>query len=269
MKYFDIHCHCYPDKIAAKALENSQKNADVEVYSDGTVAGLQRSAISAGLDGCLNLPLVMNPDSTIAVNEWAASINDDYENYSEIYSLGSVSPQTKNVKNILAWIKNDLGLKGIKLHPEYQKFKYSDKEIQPILEGCVENDLFILTHAGRDISFPLVPNSNPKTLLEVHRNYPELKFILGHFGSWNMWDDIDVLIGENVFLDTAFVLPFLSTQRIIEIIRAHGADKIIFGTDSPWGDQKKDLEIFKALPLTPSEQKLIFYENAKKLLDLK
>ena len=269
MKYFDIHCHCYPDKIAPKALDNSQKNADVEIYSDGTASGLQRSAEDAGLSGCLNLPLVMNPDSTVGVNQWAASINDDCENYPRIYSLGSVSPHTKDVKNILHWIKNDLGLKGIKLHPEYQNFKYSDKELQNILEGCVENDLFILTHAGRDISFPPVPNSNPETLLDVHRNYPELKFILGHFGSWNMWDQMDVLIGENVYLDTAFILPFLSEERIVEVIKAHGADKIIFGTDSPWGDQKTDLEKFKALPLTEAEQKLIFYENAKKLLDLK
>ncbi len=268
MKYFDIHCHCYPDNIASKALENSQKNADINVYNDGTINGLQQSAKSAGIAGCLNLPLVMNPDSTIAVNRWAASINNDQCNFPEIYSLGSVNPHTKNVKEILKWIKNDLGLKGIKLHPEYQKFKFSDKELIPICEGCIENDLFILSHTGKDISFPLTPNSNPHSLLEFHNKYPELMLVLGHFGSWNMWDEIDVLLGTNVYLDTAFILPFLSESRIVEIIRKHGADKIIFGTDSPWGNQKDDLEKFKKLPLTAEEQRLIFYDNAKKILDL-
>ncbi|UDQ98497.1 amidohydrolase family protein [Lentisphaerota bacterium WC36G] len=269
MKYFDIHCHCYPDKVAAIAVENSQKKADVKVYSDATVKGLQKSARAANISGCLNLPVVMNVDSTIAVNEWAAKINNDVENFPEIYSLGSVHPNTKNIKDVLKWIRNDLGLKGIKLHPEYQKFKFEDLNLRAIWEGCIENNLFILTHTGRDISFPEVPNSNPRSLLQFHERYPELTLVLGHFGSWNLWDDIDLLIGQNLYLDTAFILPFLSKERIVEVIRKHGADKIIFGTDTPWGNQKKDLEEFDELPLTDAEKKLIFYENAKKLLDLK
>ena len=49
------------------------------------------------------------------------------------------------------------------------------------------------------------------------------------------------------------------------MVRKHGADKILFGTDSPWYDQKQALEDFNSTGLNDDEKKLILGENAKRL----
>ena len=48
----------------------------------------------------------------------------------------------------------------------------------------------------------------------------------------------------------------------------HGADRIVFGTDSPWADQKNFVALLEHVPLTEEEKAAIFSENAKKLLGI-
>jgi hypothetical protein len=52
----------------------------------------------------------------------------------------------------------------------------------------------------------------------------------------------------------------------VDILRAHGAQRVLFGTDSPWGDQAATLADIRALPLTDDERRLVFHENAARLL---
>ena len=264
MKIFDFHVHCYPDKLAERALANSRKVPGVTVHSDGTLSALEASMAQSGIDAFLNLPLVMTPDSNRGVNNFAAKL-DSRKN---CHSLGSIHPATAKVDDHLKWVAEELGLKGIKMHPEYQKFSFDDAALFPIWEACIKYDLFLLTHTGRDISFPPVPRSNPESLLKFHRRFPELTLVLAHFGSWSMWDEADILLGENFYLDTSYTAPCLSADKILAKIRKHGADKILFGTDSPWGDQAFEVNFYQNLGLTESELEKIFYSNAAKLLQL-
>ena len=99
------------------------------------------------------------------------------------------------------------------------------------------------------------------------------KLVLAHMGGFNMWDEVsDTLVGQKVFLDTAFVLeqlpPHLTKERFVSMIRAHGVDRVLFGTDSPWADQKAALDRIRQLDFSEHEMRLILGENAGKLLDL-
>ena len=57
-------------------------------------------------------------------------------------------------------------------------------------------------------------------------------------------------------------------EQFVRIVRNHGADKILFATDSPWGGQKEFVEILSNMPLTEEEKEMIFSKNACKLLNL-
>lgn len=67
-------------------------------------------------------------------------------------------------------------------------------------------------------------------------------------------------------MDTSSVSRRLSNQRIKHIIRSHGADKILFGTDYPIERHKEALEHFMSLGLTHEENKKILFDNACSLI---
>ncbi|MCH5203033.1 MAG: amidohydrolase family protein, partial [Oscillospiraceae bacterium] len=94
------------------------------------------------------------------------------------------------------------------------------------------------------------------------------KLVLAHLGSCDNPDEvIEKLAGKNVYLDTSFVLDRYP-EKAKEVMKAHGYDKILFGTDSPWADQKKYVEMLKGFDLDCTQLEMIFSGNAKKLLNL-
>jgi predicted TIM-barrel fold metal-dependent hydrolase len=83
---------------------------------------------------------------------------------------------------------------------------------------------------------------------------------------WNLsWD---YLVGRNVYMDTSSSLAFMEPERAVEMIRKHGADKMLFGSDYPMWDHREELDRFNALKLTENERKAILYGNAHRLLSV-
>jgi predicted TIM-barrel fold metal-dependent hydrolase len=259
----DFHTHYYPDKIVERAMQNAVKFLKFAPATDGTRSGLIESMQKAGIDYSLALPLANTEDNVRGVNKWA-QIN----NKAPVFLLGSIHPRTRNPKEMISQIA-EMGLKGIKMHPEYQDFRFEDESLYPIWEACVENNLFVLTHAGKDVAFPPPFRSNPRGLMEFHKRFKELKLVLAHLGSWGMWDETEELLaGLPVYLDLSFTLGIVPDEQLVRIIRKHGAERVLFGTDSPWCDQKKALDHFRKLPLDENEKSMILGLNAAKLLGI-
>ena len=63
-------------------------------------------------------------------------------------------------------------------------------------------------------------------------------------------------------------LELLSEKNFIEIVKAFGSDKVLFGSDSPWSDQKLSVDAINSLPLTDSDKKKIFSQNALNILNI-
>lgn len=262
MMVIDFHTHCYPEKVVAKAL--SAVGDRLKPATDGTRAGLIASMREAGIDYSLALALVNNPANSRGVNRWAAE-----ENRAPVFFTGSIHPADPDPEATLEFIAAS-GLKGIKLHPEYQGFEFSDERLFPLWERCIEHGLFLVTHAGYDIMFQPPWHTDPERLAAFHRRFPQLPLVLAHLGSMTMWDEVEKhLAGLPVYFDLAFITPeYIDPARLVRIIRRHGAERILFGTDSPWCSQKRQLEFIRSLPLTHEEQELIFWKNAANLLKL-
>jgi predicted TIM-barrel fold metal-dependent hydrolase len=259
----DFHTHYYPEKIAERALESVASIPDLNPATDGTLGGLLQSMKQAGIDYSIGLPLANTPDNVRGVNRWAA-----VNNKAPVFLLGSVHPDMEEPAETVRWIAS-MGLKGVKVHPEYQKFRFDEKRLFPIWEACIENDLFVLTHTGADVNFPPPYHSDPASLAEFHKQFPELKLIFAHMGAWGMWDDSEKhLMGLPVYWDLAFCLGMMPDEQLVRMIREHGAQRVLFGTDSPWRDQKKDVEHFKSLPLSEEEKELILWRNGASLLGI-
>ncbi|MDD3155175.1 MAG: amidohydrolase family protein [Victivallaceae bacterium] len=258
---FDFHTHYYPPKIAAKALGSYCPG--FAFASDGTRKGLLTSMREAGVTFALNLPLATHPKHTAGLNAWAAR-----ENIAPIYSLGSIHPDDPHPEETLKMVR-DLGLRGIKVHPEYQQFRFSEERLFPIWESAEKLGLLVLTHTGDAFGFPPPPHTSAEELLAWRRRFPGLRIVLAHLGMLGHFDDAEKqLAGQDFYFDLAFVFGKLPSEQIRRIIRKHGADRILWGTDSPWRSEKDFLTEFHALGLSEEEERKILWDNAAALLNL-
>lgn len=258
----DFHTHYYPEKIVAKAMASVQGLMTPAI--NGGRNDLLQSMQKNQVDISVLLPLVNTPANCMGVNTWAKNESRD-----GIIALGSIHPADPDVMEHLDML-HDMGFAGLKVHPEYQNFKFDEERYFPVWERCAELGFFILTHCGFDIKFSAPFKTDPEGLAAFHHRFPELKLVLAHLGGLKMYDEVEkFLVGEDVFLDLAFIGPEeITAERLTKIIRRHGADKILFGSDSPWYGQADGIAFVKSLDLTEEEKNRIFSGNARKLLKL-
>ena len=279
----DIHTHIFPDKIAAEVIENLSKKSRAKYFSDGTLSGLLDSMKNFGIDKSVVLPVATAPRQVEKINSYAAAMNEKFFAQGIIY-FGCIHPDFENFRAELSRVKS-LGLKGIKIHPIYQGVNLDDKKFLRILYRAAELDLIVVTHAGLDIGFPGVVNCSPEMARHVVKEIGEFKFVLAHMGGWKNWDEVaEVLAGTNIFMDTAFStgtiparsdfvwraedLKLLNVEGFMKLYKIFGADKILFGTDSPWSSPASSIDFIKNLPISDVEKKKILGTNAEKILKL-
>ena len=261
----DFHSHAFADKIVEKAMQRLLSVAKIPNYSDGTISGLDNCLDKYGVDISVMLPVATKPTQQTIINDWAKEVQDKY---SRIYSFGSVHPFADDVMEELERIKA-LGLHGIKLHPDYQDFFIDDERVFPVYRKCAELSLPVIFHAGWDPLSPDVVHAIPEASLKAHKAVPEMTMILAHGGGMNHWDDVEKhLVGEDIYFDTAMLCDYIEPEQLERIIKNHGADRILFGTDIPWHPADKERSLIQSLGISDDEKELIFHKNAERLLGI-
>ena len=108
---------------------------------------------------------------------------------------------------------------------------------------------------------------NPQRILEVSRQFPDLKLIATHLGGWDEWEDVrHLLTGEQIYMEISFALDFLDQKRLRDILLSHPPEYLLFGTDSPWTDQATTLKMLGKLGLPEALFERITSSNARQLL---
>lgn len=259
-KTIDIHAHIFPEKIAEKAVQSIGQYYGISMYGEGTVEGLIRSGSEINAFKYVVHSTATKVEQVSSINDFIVETVSKYDN---LIGFGTLHPGLKDVEYEVDRIIS-LGLKGIKLHPEFQGFFIDDDNMMPVYEAA-EGRLPILMHTGDENR----TSSSPKRLARVMDMFPDLTFIAAHFGGYSMWDESsEYLVGRNVYFDTSSTLFKLDIQKANEMIKAHGVEKMLFGTDYPMWQHKEELQRFLKLDLTEEERELILWKNAARLLNL-
>lgn len=276
----DFHTHIFPDKIAAAAVGKLQQAGQIPAHCDGTAAALLASMRSADITHSVLLPVATNPLKLASMNN---SATERLEQPGFI-SFGAMHPEAPDWKQELQRLA-DAGVKGIKIHPVYQGVDIDDIRFLRILGRASELGLITVMHSGDDIGFPGVVHCSPEMTRHALDQLGSISLVLAHMGGWKNWERVADQLGDTgVYLDTSFSLgriaplspgvyteqqlQMLSAEAFCDLVHAFGAERILFGTDSPWTSQKESLTALRSLPLTQEELSHIEYQNAKKLLDL-
>ena len=262
MNIIDIHTHAWPDAVAPNAIEALQRLGTLTAFYDGTVAGLRASMADSGIARSVVQPVATKASQVVGINDWAASIAGD-----GIVPFGAMHPEVEDVPAEMARL-SALGLRGIKLHPEHQAFAPDEPRMAPIYEAAIAHDMTVFFHAGADELHETV-RGTPQSFSAVLEAFPTMRVVLAHLGGFRVWNDVaEKLVGKNVYLDTAYTLGHLPDADFVEIVHAHGAEKVLFGSDGPWTDPVVEVAWLRSLPLADGVIEAVLGGNAERLLAL-
>ncbi len=249
-------------------MEYLIEESGYKAWHDGTLHGLCQACHRAGVAKAVVLSIATKPKQVPVINNWAIGRGNGsvVANPESLVFFGTLHGGFEGYEAEIERLRS-AGVRGVKLHPNYQEFFPDDEGLRPMFRALARAGLIALIHGGRDIAFADAPGS-PDRLARLNDAVPELVMVAAHFGGWRMWDDVERhLIGRpNVYLDTSFTLGDLPDERFVEMARRHGLDRIVFGTDSPWRDQEEDLAYLARLPFTKEEREAILWRNAERLL---
>lgn len=262
-KILDAHCHIYPEKIARKAADATGTFYDTVSLSDGTVKTLLEEGEKAGFTHFLVQSVATTPHQVSSINRF---ISETVKNSGgKMTGFGTMHPESDDVCRDFCELL-ELGLVGVKLHPDIQGFKIDDYRMLKIYELCEKHGIPVLLHCG-DSRFD---NSNPNRLVPILDIYTDLVVIGAHFGGYSVWDDaVPALKGhKNFYVDTSSTLFKVTPEKAKEMIYAYGVDRVLFGTDYPMWRVDEELEKFMKIDLPDADREKILYTNAAKLLKL-
>jgi predicted TIM-barrel fold metal-dependent hydrolase len=259
----DFHTHAFPEKIAEKAMTNlSFASGGLIPQTNGTIASLKDLMKKDGVDKSVALAIATNEKQQTAVNDFIASCECD-----EIISFGSVFPFAENALEELERIKA-IGLKGIKLHPEYQQFFVDDEKMKPLYKKISDLELIVLFHAGEDIGYPAPSHATPERLRKAAK-WIDSPMVCAHWGSAGLGEEvIKYLCDITVYFDTAFGYGTMPKDRALRILDKKGVDKMLFGSDCPWHAPSWEISMIETLGLSESEKEKIYHKNAEMLLNI-
>lgn len=261
----DAHCHIYPEKIAVRAVAGTDAFYGTKARcSQGTVSELLEVGTKAGTDHFIVQSVATTPRQVHSINEFiAASVAAAP---GKMTGLGTLHPESEDVPGDVKHLM-ELGLHGVKIHPDIQSFPLDHPGYMKIYECCTKEDLPILMHTG-DYRYDF---SNPNRLRTVLKEYPDMTVVAAHFAGWSVWDQVTEKIVQhpNLYVDCSSTFPFRNDPAFVAgLIRRHGTDRVLYGTDYPMWNPVEEIEKFMGLDLTDGELEQIFYRNAMKLYRL-
>ena len=264
-KYFtiDAHCHIYPEKIASLAISHTDNFYDANSFHKGTIDDLFVSSEEAGIDCCLVQSVATTPKQVKSINEYIQ--NSVKYSHGKFIGLGTIHPRSEDIEGDVNHLI-EIGLKGVKIHPDIQGFKADDKGYMKMYELCQKNNLPVLMHTGDN----RYDNSNPNRIIPLLKEFKNLTFIGAHFGGWSIWEEACEKYKEfdNFYVDTSSSLDYISLETAEKIIKTYGVDKVLFATDYPMWNGKVEIDKLLSLNFTDEEFEKIFSKNAIKVYNL-
>ncbi|MDQ7826327.1 MAG: amidohydrolase family protein [Candidatus Eremiobacteraeota bacterium] len=221
------------------------------------------------------------------------SMENDYENLRDFLSLGRerflgyafLDPLREDGPAYLERSVKEYGLRGLKLIATNQKFHPYDARIYPLWEKAQELQIPVLIHMGASIGYSAdFRFANPLDLQPVLRDFPDLVFMLAHFGVGFFREAL--LLGyqcDNVYYDTSSSNIWMKYQgfpiTLKDVFRyaldAVGPGRIVFGTDSSYFPRgyrfdvlKEQHEALEALGVSEEDRAKIFGGNIARLMKL-
>ena len=258
MAVIDIHAHVYPDKIAERASQSVGEFYHVGMYEGGSVEALLSATTTSPITHFVVHSVATKPGNVESINDFIAEQCRIHPEFIGFATLHQDYPDPEaEIERAMG-----LGLKGLKLHPDTQQVDMDDPRLMRIYE-IIEGRLPLIVHTG-DYRYDY---SHPRRLKKVLHAFPNLVVDAAHFGGWSVFDyALEYLEDENCYVDTSSALEFLGPRRTVELVRAYGVERVMFGSDFPMWSPVTEYNMLAAMPFTQEEFEAITWHNAERFI---
>ena len=261
MKIIDIHTHIYPDAIARKATDSIRDFYQIDGGGmDGSIRMLRDRGAEAGVSRYVVLPVSNSPRRVRSINEF---LLEQTRKYDDFIGFGTLHADMEGLMEETDWILQN-GLRGIKMHPDSQRFCIDDERLFPVYD-LLQDKLPVMLHMGD----PRYPFSHPSRLRRVLDLFPRLQVIAAHFGGYSMYHTAKELLWDtDCIFDVSSSLMFMEKGMAEKYINSYGAERMAYGTDYPLWDPVTEMERFMQLKLTDDQFEQICHKTAERIFDL-
>lgn len=258
MRVVDIHTHIFPNELAEKASAAIGVFYNEEINHVASLKILQEQEALLGAEYYGVSSSATSASQVESINSFIASCA---KTDPRMIPFGTLFPTMENWQPALEHII-ELGLRGIKVHSDFQKINIDEPKAVEMYKGIAKAGLPVMFHMGDN----RYDYSAPERLANLIRQVPDLIVLAAHFGGWQAWDrSCAHVMPENVFYDTSSSLMFFSKERALELLDKLGAHRFLFGSDFPMWTPKEELERFLSLGLDDDTNDRILFGNFEDL----
>ena len=261
MYIIDLHTHVYPEEIAQKATDSVKNYYHIGgAGMNGTVELLLQRNKEAGISKSVILPVAIRADHVHSINDFILGQVEQHECF---IGFGTVHAGMNGLIDEVERICN-MGLKGIKMHPDMQRFPIDDPRLFPMYEA-ISGRIPVLLHMG-DHNYDY---SHPARLRHVLNLFPKLDAVAAHFGGYSMYDTAcELLKDTSCVMDISSSLMFMQPGEAERYIDIYGAERMAFGSDYPLWDPVQEVNRFLEMKLTEEQKEQIAHKTVERLLKL-
>jgi predicted TIM-barrel fold metal-dependent hydrolase len=146
----------------------------------------------------------------------------------------------------------DAGAVALSIDPSLQGFDPFDGLVDPLLDFAADEGWFVYVRSGTP------PHAVPLVIASLARRYPSTPFLLGRTGATDFWTDVSSALdyAPNLYAETVYN-PWDLTLELLRTTEGIGAGRIVFGSDSPYGSQRYEMERMRSWPLDDQERSRI------------
>lgn len=261
MAFVDGHLHIYPEKIAEKAGQSITDFYTIPKTNGGSVKHLLESTAGSPLTHFLVHSVAVKPGNVESINNFIAQ---QCQEHPQFIGFGCMHQDFEDMEAEVNRMI-DLGLKGVKIHPDIQKVDLDDPRLMQLYE-IIEGRLPVVIHTG-DYRYDY---SHPRRLKNVLKTFPNLVVDAAHFGGWSIFElGYDFLNDENCYVDTSSSSFMLGGRRMKELINLFGPERVIFGSDYPLFDSKNEAEFIQTIGLSDDVLEQITWKNIERFAQTK
>ena len=263
MYIIDSHCHVYPQAIAAKAVKGVSDFYDgVRSFGDGLASTVLSRWKEHGIGHAVIFSVATKMEQVDRINAFIASTVEQGGGF--FTGLGTAHQDVPDMAAVVDRVIN-LGLKGIKLHPDTQGCAIDDPRLFALYEACAGR-IPVMLHTG-DSRYDY---SNPDRMERVLKLFPKTTFVGAHFGGWSVWDESTRRLHsyDNIFVDSSSTFHWVEPDKVKGYIRTYGSEKVMFGSDFPMWDVVPELDAMLSLRLSDSEYENIFHRTAERVFGI-
>ena len=288
--FIDSHIHTYPTADAGtKAQQGTGRSGHtgaVEEYvallADGGIEAavmVNMTPVAEMRDALVSRGMTEDEASAEALarmrrrNAWTCEVARQHPQLIPFISVDPSMGAEEAVAELTACLK--AGARGVKLHPSNQRYEPSDKRLWPLYEEAQRLGLPIISHSGLSFGRKLAAFASPNAFAPVLEQFPRLTLVLAHLGEGYFDESFELAKRcPNLFFDCSYAVegsanpPLIPDEDVTAIFRRLGTERVLFGSDWPWGHPTRDAGRIRRLPLTDDEKRQILSENARRVLGI-